>query len=169
MIFDEEDERSRSLHFGGMNLNLNSQNSPSSEHIGELNWQIFWTECHQMNHPILAILKYLKSTYNLAEPLHFQLEGFPHPTLNANQPYLCYYIFSRKNSNPGCEGFLHLNFSGKALNTHRPTWNILSFWVLGGLKMHPQESVRVFVWPCSTKPPHTWRIHPPLKKWFSLQ
>ena len=81
-----------------------------------------------------------------AEPLHFQLDGIPHIQplpFNATQPYLCYYIFSRKNSNPGClhrsrnagfvKGFLHLNFSGKALNTHRPTWRI-----------HP----------------HTWRIHP---------
>lgn len=123
MIFDEEDERSKRLHFGGMNLNLNSQNSPSSEQIGEVNWQIFWTECHQMNHPILPILKYLKSTQNQGRAMsHFQLDGIPHIQplpFNATQPYLCYYIFFKEKlkswlftqvTRRFCEGFCILIF-----------------------------------------------------------
>lgn len=164
------DERSKRLHLGGINLNLNSQNAPSSEQISEVNWQIFWTKCHQTNHPILPILKYLKSTTKQS-PCIFR--RFPHPTSRpTSQPYLCYYIF-QENSNPG--GFntgsspdvkvSACEFSGKALKTHRPTW-ISCPIVLGDWKcthtfvivLVTQESVRQSV-PCSTKPSNFLYLH----------
>lgn len=88
--------------------------------------------------------------------MHFQLgRDSPHPTtplqrhptlsllLDFFKEKLKSWLFTQVTKRRFCEGFLHLNFSGKALNTHRPTWNILSYRFWGDWEDSPSTGKEV--------------------------